>query len=683
MRDVLTVEATLKKTNPPAKITLLTARKAPGDDSDILQEPPERVANKANLTSALQRIISNSQPGDFVYFHYAGHGTRKSTESAKYRQYSHARGNVALVLYPDQPEHSLQSEYFKGANLAIAFNQMVAKGLRLTVILDCCYSGSVLRDDAIGSSIREVAYKYAIEAAHQSPEMDAFCQHSDIQRSSLSPDQWLIDANGYIIFAACGPHEVAREIKMKGTEHRHGALSYFLMKALASVSNNATQYFTYQSLYSHLRVLFQAHWPQQTPMMYGKSEHAMFGHSTKLAIRDALCRDQSISVFWPKDEHNLHLNAGEAHLVQQGDEYDLRPCIYEDDATEDMRATSIRVKVAEVRALTSILVGINPRQDISCIETGWLATNVSPFPGKKIFVRFSPIVASLLGSKEPVASHIFVVQTGHQENASSQASLYHVQLDSNNVSLEILDATLDKIPGIPTIRAHPSSKQRLWDILEHMATFKLLEQVEKPPVPEFRDKFAIRASTGEPHGFVDTTFLEVQHGQDLIFSVENYEDQPLYLALFNFTSNWEVSNIFHASGSGEFYVLQPQRSVGYGSHEYENKARYTLTMSIPEGSLSQGLEDCIETFKFFVSTKATTFPKMVLSDISDRFKHEDHRSADSSFHDDEIWNTLQSLQQASAPSRDDNSAPKPEQWASKSYVVRILRHVNKGESGGI
>lgn len=105
---------------------------------------------------------------------------------------------------------------------------MVERGLLVTLILDCCYSGSVLRAGRVqGADVRAIEYNPAVEAA--SPQDPGpFGSDSTLRNAQIPLDQWLVNPNGYTILAAYAPHERAWELKTEGGERR-GALSYFLV----------------------------------------------------------------------------------------------------------------------------------------------------------------------------------------------------------------------------------------------------------------------------------------------------------------------------------------------------------------------------------------------------------------------------------------------------------------------
>lgn len=154
----------------------------------------------------------------------------------------------------------------------------------------------------------------AVDAGIPSGTSSDFFQRDQLFRdAAVCPDQWLVAPDGYTILAACGPHEIARELQLAQGERR-GALSYFLLDALDDLRKRCTE-ITHESLYEHLRVRFRASWPQQTPMRYGNKDMSFFGH---LGARSDMA---FFRIYYRAEHQRLCLDAGLAHGLHPNDEY--------------------------------------------------------------------------------------------------------------------------------------------------------------------------------------------------------------------------------------------------------------------------------------------------------------------------------------------------------------------------
>ncbi|KAF2647210.1 hypothetical protein K491DRAFT_723631 [Lophiostoma macrostomum CBS 122681] len=128
-------------------IVVLTAS-TPSIDGNPPPEKPEAWPTYHQVKCQLERIIDMSKSGDHVYIHYSGHGTKVNEKGRRY---------LALLLLDD---NGCKSRHFRTSrNLAPDLQKMVEKGLRVTLVLDCCFSGRVARNsDYHGFDVRYLEY---------------------------------------------------------------------------------------------------------------------------------------------------------------------------------------------------------------------------------------------------------------------------------------------------------------------------------------------------------------------------------------------------------------------------------------------------------------------------------------------------------------------------------------------
>ncbi|KAI1086078.1 caspase domain-containing protein [Rostrohypoxylon terebratum] len=267
VRDVEIAKQYLEAGPTPVDIAMLTATTPSDPGSRRPIEEPHLWPTHNNVIAGLKRVLEKAKQGDSVYIHYSGHGTRIIGDKER----TYQSGNLAFVLFEDN-EHGCS--YLRGPDLAKCLRKMVARGLLVTFVLDCCYSD-------VG--IRTLDYKPFL---------------------GMPLEQWLVNPNG------------AWELQIDGGGRR-GALTYFLIEALSALRKSGAE-LTHQSLYQHLRTRFHASWPQQTPMRYGDKNFSFFG---KLGV---VSNTPFVSVYRTNDDR-LCLSAGEAHGVYKGDEYAAYP----------------------------------------------------------------------------------------------------------------------------------------------------------------------------------------------------------------------------------------------------------------------------------------------------------------------------------------------------------------------
>ncbi|KIN08949.1 hypothetical protein OIDMADRAFT_100465 [Oidiodendron maius Zn] len=260
-----------------------------------------------NVISALEGVTSVAKAGDFAYIHYSGHGTRKPPSGEFSNQ---STGDLALVLFKGGEERRVR--YLWGYELARLLKAMVDKGLVITLVLDCCFSGSVYRLDG-DAGIRFLPYDAEIESEHPLDPNESPVSEAPAYRDASTLPNWLINPDKYAILAACGPQEVASEPKFDGQPH--GAMSYFLLEIIKSVGITKR----HKDIYGRLCAKFRGSGlRRQNPVLYGNESQGFFGQTigdiTTVAAPVVLTRSGT-----------LELQAGHAHGVSDGDLFMLYP----------------------------------------------------------------------------------------------------------------------------------------------------------------------------------------------------------------------------------------------------------------------------------------------------------------------------------------------------------------------
>ena len=638
VRDVETIERYLRAGFGPDSVDIVTL--TIDGPSDIDPQSPKRkleqLPTHENVIRSLKRVLDSSKQGDLVYFHFSGHGTRIPHTSA-----------LALVLF-DQEQGS---RLLHGQLLASVLERMTEKGLFVTLVLDCCFSGSTLRRDDHGdATVRTTFYDKAIDTAYPLQESDAasFDMTSILEalpwRDGQSLPQWLVSPN-YTILTACGPHEVAEELEIKveqnGTRERRGALSYFLLEALISLRRSGIEVI-HSSLHQHLLMKFHTYWPRQTPMRRGNKNLSFFG---KLRFDSDLL---FVPVFKTGNDR-ICLDAGYAHDVHEGDEYALYPFNTSESTSSQTKTHGLRFRVDAVGCLTSDLVSIESPSAAHEIDTGWKARLLTPFPTSKVPVRIMSSIrnkAQWVASAEQQSSLNLLTEDEDKEHC-----LYNVSCTSQH-EYEILDASCERIANLPSVPAiQDGATEHVLHVLQHLAKFKRFEGIEnRIPDASFEASFAISSN----NRVQATGFYDVGHGGEWQFIVENLSKNPLYLTTFDLQPSGQIKNLVSDSDGG-YLVVMPKEKL-------EN----SMQMEVPEFLQRRSQNECVDIIKFFLTSKPTCFPSEVLPKIplSARELSKDLRSSY-----DQFSKCLMLLESHSRGARED---PWNCDWASRNFFIRTM-----------
>jgi hypothetical protein len=593
VQDVKSIKQYLEAKSTPVDIEIFTASAPSDPNCSRPSEEPDLWPTFENVTCCLERIASAANPGDFVYVHYSGHGTR-TEPSSKYSNKN--TGDLALVLLDGTNVNGIR--YLRGLELAYLLNNMVEKGLKVTLVLDCCFSGSVVRiKDPHITGLRNLDYDPIVDAAYPQNLQKSLAHQnscSDLRNASLLPN-WLVNPNGYTILTACGPHETAKELDVDG--QKYGALSYFLLRTLTRLGNISARH---QHIYHRLCAKFHESWPRQNPMFYGNKDLSFFGKlNPNLDII-------SIPVV-RTSENSLCLRAGQAHGVSKDDKYVVYPFESPEGIQGAAKNHSIVVRVTTARGLTSDLVGDDGMSVPSHVETGWKARPLTHFSLQKVSVKLMANIDNrdrwLEAAKQRHSLNLSTV------DVDAQPFLFSVTLNNHN-EYEIQNESYERIVSLPTV---PLDQQggaidSIMNMLEHLARFKQIEAIEnRIPTPSFEESFSVELSHSSGETSDTTGVLEVKHNDHIELMVRNNSDKPLYLHIYDMGPSWQIENLLY----GEYEVVLPKNDKKGFSGESKKK----MSMTVPDSLRNKGQYQCEDIIKVFITSMPTSFTRLVLDRI--------------------------------------------------------------------
>ncbi|KAF5644907.1 hypothetical protein F52700_2388 [Fusarium sp. NRRL 52700] len=580
--DIDAVEEYLKP-EAHVKITRLTAtQSAEVADGGIPIENSLNLPTLENVGRVLEQVIDEGakKQTKHVYIHFSGHGTRNPNDES-----------LSLGLY--HPGDRGVS-YLHGQVLADALTSMVKHGMSVTLILDCCFSGSVKRcDQQSPGMIRFLEYDSDIDQQSEAGNISFPASSYNTRQGTLRVNR-LLDPQGYAAITACGPYETASEMRFGSGSYR-GALSYFLDCSLRLLRKAGTQ-ITYQTLYRSLQARFHARCPQQTPMHYG---------NTNIVFFQGLLRGSHsplVSVF--ERDGCLILNAGEVHGVSQGDEYGAYPFY----AAENIRGSfpqdqRVTLKVLTVDNFESHLVAVDRTKETWFRgKLVWKAEPLTVLSSNKPRIR---LMDSLSDSdrrrlNQDLIRHLFVDVCTDED--SGKTSIFNVSLGADG-GFQIQDGTTNRILRLSALYTDKAeSLTHLVNTLGHLTTFKFFEGIENQhPRHAFEKTFSLEV-TGSELG-ADGRY-HIPHGKSWDLKLTNNGKTPLYLTIFNLRPSWEVQNMLTEADGGEFFVINP------GLFE-----ELSTVMEVSEFLRKSGESISNDIIKLFITSRPVSFPTIILPEL--------------------------------------------------------------------
>lgn len=173
---------------------------------------------------------------------------------------------------------------------------------------------------------------------------------------------------------------------------------------------------------------------------------------------------------------------------------------------------------------------------------------------------------------------------------------------------EIHKRSSDCIPNLSKLwRKNEESLQVLSDALGHLAAYNFFESItNRHTESQFGESLQIECSIDMgPDGWYD-----IANGTDFTFPLHNRCKRPLFMAVFNLRSTWEITNLLAEAAQGSYCEIPDQ----------EEKITFPLQ---PERSDMDDGSQSEDIIKIFVTDQEPSFPFLVLPALG-KLRHRDH-----------------------------------------------------------
>ena len=219
-------------------------------------------ANTAGIRKGLEWLTGDASPGDSLVFHFSGHGSQVRDIDG-----DELSDNLDEIICPYDMDWN---DPFTDDDLAEVCGK-VPKGALFTIILDCCHSGTGLRNFLRPDL--PIRYKFLpapVEVRHRS---ETRIESRGIDRSvtMAGPDKGLpvrrfgvnVTKTNAVLIAGCRSDQTSADAWIDGDYH--GALTYYLWRSLRSSKWKTT----YRKLITATGAALADHNYDQVPQLEG------------------------------------------------------------------------------------------------------------------------------------------------------------------------------------------------------------------------------------------------------------------------------------------------------------------------------------------------------------------------------------------------------------------------------
>jgi hypothetical protein len=501
--------------------------------------PPENVlvlkesqATHAGIMNAIQsHLISKTQPGDIVVFHYSGHGSQVPDKTGKM-----ISGLDGTIVPYDSRDPEGKVFDITGAELHTALVQLAAKTKNLTFILDSCHSGTLVRGADTHARVRSIPPDTRNVPASQT----AVARGVTVGVDGSSPS--------FAFISAATSRENAFEHFADNMDH--GALTYMLVKQLRSARAGAT----YRDVMDGVISEVTANYPAQHPSLEGaEADQSVFGDATSLAGSYATASPSLL------DPRRVTLGIGQVHGATAGSIYDVYAPGSKKLAPPERPVA--KVQLASVEALSSeavVLSGGKVAPASRAVE------REHRYGGSRTRVYIDRIEDSptLQSIQAALGDSKFI-------EIVSRPTQCQLQLRQVGQSIQTLAADSSTLsPPVPVTDS--AVVDRVIGQLKGWAKWFNVLSIRNAQTG-IDVSFNIKGSqTRDPMARVGKPDMGVFEGETVDATFSNNGDRDLYVALLDLSSDGSIAVVYPSQGSEE--VLKPHLTLSK-----------TLRTTLPKG----------------------------------------------------------------------------------------------------
>ncbi len=228
---------------------LVTKYGFPGSDVRVINDTE---ATKANVMAALRDLLAGAREGDVLVFTNSSHGSYVADTSGDEPTYDE-------VLCP----YDIESNHIVDDELRVLFRNVPA-GVRLSVVLDNCHSGTATRamvGEGMGMRTPDDRRRRFLSPALRGLPILANPWAAKAKGAEKYPESKMNE----VLLAGCTDREYSYDAYFNGVYH--GAMTYYAMQVI----RQANYRLTYAQLHSRMLALI-SEYPQH-PQLEGKQEN--------------------------------------------------------------------------------------------------------------------------------------------------------------------------------------------------------------------------------------------------------------------------------------------------------------------------------------------------------------------------------------------------------------------------
>ena len=633
-------------------------------------------ATRQAVIDGFRAHLKQANEGDTVLFYYAGHGSQNRAPQ-EFWPVMPSQLNETLVCHDSRLPDSWD---IADKELSKLIAEVGQQNPHITIVLDCCHSGSGTRSDqnsvfakrktAIDERDRPASsFLISVQELKQTEKAIAEKSAPAIARSLDSTSSgWHLPQGRHVLMAACRDSEEASEYRAHGQPC--GAFSHFLLDTLQKTNSRLT----YRDLFNATSAKTQANVSAQAPQI-----EASYLEDLAQPFLGGLV-EPFPSYFTLA--HSSHLgwciNGGAVHGIQS-------PINGE---TTQLALFSIEARPEDLHqlkgAISSAMV-TNVQPQLSQVTT---ETELDASLTYKAIITYLPIPALNVALQGETHS-LEKLRQAMQTSTTAASSAIYLEEVSDVASAQICVVAnpsgyiIQRVPASPrpitTVETAAPPQDRTLDsvdtvvrLLAHIARWTGITDLAPPPSNQLPAN-AVELQIYYKDRLLETEQIQLAYEQQAqqwrppSFKAKliNNSDRPLYCTLLNLTEEYSVSAPFFSSG-GTWLEAHSEIWVTIA-----NGAQLSdlIPTTVPQGLWEQGVSEYQDRLKLIAST-AEFDPVVLLQNKIDSAEATARRSLSSSQND--LFRQFAS-QTASRDIGTVETMETVEQWITAQRLISTVR----------
>jgi hypothetical protein len=569
-------------------------------------------ATREGILAAFRGLTDRIAENDIAVIHYSGHGSQ-----IRDREGDEPDGWDETIVPHDSGRGSYPNRDITDDEIYVWLLELTEKTPHITLIFDCCNSGTISRD-AFGTKSRWV--EPDMRLVEELPPSPVLKKMMKVSSRDVGPSGWLPLSKRYVLIAGCMDNESSYEhnIVQESVSVSHGAMTYFLSRELTKAEPGAT----YRDIFERASVKVTAYYPNQHPQLEGARDRELFGVIDNQPMRFISVRERA--------GEKITLGAGAAHGMTVHSKWAIYPRATR-QITKDTHRLGL-VEITQVNAVTSY-ARISTEVQNGIIEANSRAVEEEHFYGQmqlKVEIRAPGKYgnhANKLSERIRKSALLSLVEAG--ETADVCACIIPSRTDVRKgdpvPQLKVVDKPVWAVVGqdgrllIPIHNTDEASIVSIMcDNLEKVARYRqaiVLSNPDEESLLKSKVDFLLKRKNADGTWATAETdnaggYIIFEEGEYISCEVINHHDSPIYISILDFGLTGAVTLFYPVAGANE--PLDQGRSIQIGARQGD-----VIELFIPENfPYVLDPEDTmpiggIETLKLFATTHEADFSPLI------------------------------------------------------------------------